>query len=137
MVLHRRFGLCRDLRYRTYAETNLLLRNMTDYVSKKSSESKYVALKVYISGVERNHEIKIYNRINSVETTHIGRSFIRQLLGHFHRRSSRPSSYLPRPSTSWAQCGPISAFFPWTSPESRGSEAVFEASPRDSGFPPH
>lgn len=73
--------LCRDLRY---TEANLLLRNLTNYVSKKSSESKYVVLKVNVSGVERNHEISVYDRINLVETNHLGKSFIRKLLGHFH-----------------------------------------------------
>ncbi|KAK9582371.1 hypothetical protein V6Z93_008707 [Aspergillus fumigatus] len=49
-----------------------------------SSESKYVVLKVNVSGVERNHEISVYDRINLVETNHLGKSFIRKLLGHFH-----------------------------------------------------
>jgi hypothetical protein len=40
-------------------------------------------LKVYISGVERNHEINIYDRINSTKTNHLGRKFIRKLLRNF------------------------------------------------------
>ncbi|KKA24022.1 hypothetical protein T310_1943 [Rasamsonia emersonii CBS 393.64] len=50
------------------------------------NESKYAVLKVYVSGehVQRNREINIYNRINSVQTTHLGKSFIHKLLGHFY-----------------------------------------------------
>ncbi|GAB1201152.1 hypothetical protein APSETT444_010539 [Aspergillus pseudonomiae] len=45
--------------------------------------SKYVALKIFVKDRERNHELDIYNRINSVETDHPGRRFIRKLLNHF------------------------------------------------------
>lgn len=56
----------------------------TVWLCRDLSESKYVVLKVNVSGVERNHEISVYDRINLVETNHLGKSFIRKLLGHFH-----------------------------------------------------
>ena len=34
-------------------------------------------------GQAREHELDIYHRINTVETDHPGRKFIRKLLGHF------------------------------------------------------
>ncbi|PKX99962.1 CMGC protein kinase [Aspergillus campestris IBT 28561] len=46
-------------------------------------DSNYVALKVYVTGQETNHELKIYERINSVSTAHPGKRFIRKLLNHF------------------------------------------------------
>lgn len=49
----------------------------------KSSESKYVVLKIYVTGQERNHELDIYERMDSVETKHPGTRFMRKLLGHF------------------------------------------------------
>lgn len=35
-------------------------------------------------GQEREHELNVYKHINSVETDHPGRKFIRKMLGHFH-----------------------------------------------------
>lgn len=40
-------------------------------------------LKIYMTGREKNHELKIYEHMNSVQTDHPGRRFIRKLLGHF------------------------------------------------------
>ncbi|XHG09834.1 hypothetical protein AWENTII_012872 [Aspergillus wentii] len=39
---------------------------------------------MYVSGVERNHELSVYDRINSAKTDHLGRTFIRKLLDHFY-----------------------------------------------------
>lgn len=49
----------------------------------KSNDSKYVVLKIYVKGQERNHELNIYDRMSSVKTLHPGTRFIRKLLGHF------------------------------------------------------
>lgn len=46
-------------------------------------DSKYVVLKVYVTSQERNHELNVYDRMNSVETNHPGRRFIRKLLDYF------------------------------------------------------
>ncbi|KAJ5787427.1 kinase-like domain-containing protein [Penicillium paradoxum] len=46
-------------------------------------DSSYVVLKIYTLGQAREHELNIYNRINSVETDHPGRKFIRKMFGHF------------------------------------------------------
>lgn len=47
------------------------------------SDSKYVALKIYVTGQKKNHELEIYNRINAVEVEHPGSDFIRKLFDHF------------------------------------------------------
>ncbi|KAJ5783773.1 uncharacterized protein N7518_009450 [Penicillium psychrosexuale] len=47
-------------------------------------DSKYVALKIYVLGQNRDHELGIYERLNSVESNHPGKRFIRKLLGHFY-----------------------------------------------------
>ncbi|KAI1911964.1 hypothetical protein LOZ61_003505 [Ophidiomyces ophidiicola] len=46
-------------------------------------DSKYVALKVCVTGQEENRELNIYDRINSVQTTHPGTRFIRKLYSSF------------------------------------------------------
>ncbi|KAJ5551034.1 hypothetical protein N7461_005732 [Penicillium sp. DV-2018c] len=46
-------------------------------------ESTYVVLKIYTLGHAREHELNVYNPINTVETDHPGRKFIRKLFGHF------------------------------------------------------
>lgn len=52
------------------------------------SASTYVVLKVYVTGqnqdLERELELDIYKRINSVEAQHPGRNFIRKLLDYFY-----------------------------------------------------
>ncbi|PWY83720.1 kinase-like protein [Aspergillus sclerotioniger CBS 115572] len=55
----------------------------TVWLARDLSDSKYVALKIYVCGSERNHELGVYDRINTVESDHLGRSFIRKLWGHF------------------------------------------------------
>ena len=54
------------------------------HVLSDQSESRYVVLKIYVTGAERNHEIEIYEHINAIQTDHLGKTCIRQLLGHFH-----------------------------------------------------
>ncbi|QKX64031.1 uncharacterized protein TRUGW13939_11204 [Talaromyces rugulosus] len=49
---------------------------------------------VFVRGIDRTHELAIYNHINSVETDHMGKSFIRQLLGHFHVRGPSAEPHL-------------------------------------------
>lgn len=50
---------------------------------KKYSESRYVVLKVYVLGRGRENELNIYNHMDSIETNHPGRKFIRRLIEHF------------------------------------------------------
>ncbi|RAH82717.1 CMGC protein kinase [Aspergillus japonicus CBS 114.51] len=45
--------------------------------------SGYVALKIYMTGENRDDELKIYNRLNSVEIENPGERFIRRLFDHF------------------------------------------------------
>ncbi|PGH11978.1 serine/threonine protein kinase [Helicocarpus griseus UAMH5409] len=47
-------------------------------------QSKYVALKIYVHGVDNSPEIPVYNRINSEETDHLGKNFIRKLFNHLY-----------------------------------------------------
>lgn len=47
------------------------------------SDSKYVALKIYVTGQKKNHELEIYNRINAVEVEHPGSDLVRRLFDHF------------------------------------------------------
>ncbi|KAE8357311.1 kinase-like domain-containing protein [Aspergillus caelatus] len=47
-------------------------------------ESTYVVLKIYVLGQKREHELNVYKHIDSVETDHPGRKFIRKILGHFY-----------------------------------------------------
>lgn len=41
-------------------------------------------MKVYVTGAERNREIEAYDRINTTQTAHLGKTCIRKILGHFH-----------------------------------------------------
>ncbi|OJZ81976.1 hypothetical protein ASPFODRAFT_64746 [Aspergillus luchuensis CBS 106.47] len=43
----------------------------------------YVALKIYVTGEKRDHELNIYRHMNSAEFKHPGKSLIRKLLDHF------------------------------------------------------
>lgn len=45
--------------------------------------SSYVALKIYVTGEKRDHELNIYRHMNSAEFKHPGKSLIRKLLDHF------------------------------------------------------
>ncbi|PYH89630.1 U4/U6 small nuclear ribonucleo protein PRP4 [Aspergillus ellipticus CBS 707.79] len=47
-------------------------------------ESRYVVLKIYVQGQNREHELNIYNHLKSFETDHPGKNFIRKLFGHFY-----------------------------------------------------
>ena len=47
------------------------------------SDSKYVALKIYVTGQKKNHELEIYNRMDAAEVEHPGRDLIRKLFDHF------------------------------------------------------
>lgn len=37
-----------------------------------------------MTGQDKNHELSIYDHINSVQSDHPGRRFIRKLFGHFY-----------------------------------------------------
>lgn len=41
-----------------------------------------MVVKVHVHGAGKNHEVGIYDRINSTETDHPGEDLIRKLLGH-------------------------------------------------------
>ncbi|KAE8151468.1 U4/U6 small nuclear ribonucleo protein PRP4 [Aspergillus avenaceus] len=69
-------------RYQTLAKLGYGVTS-TVWLARDLLESTYVVLKVYTLGQVREHELSIYNHINSVETDHPGRKFIRKLLGHF------------------------------------------------------
>lgn len=45
--------------------------------------SSFVALKIYVTGEKRDHELNIYRHMNSAEFKHPGKSLIRKLLDHF------------------------------------------------------
>ncbi|KAE8152354.1 U4/U6 small nuclear ribonucleo protein PRP4 [Aspergillus avenaceus] len=56
----------------------------TVWLGRDLVDSKFVALKVYVTGQEeRNHELSVYRRINEVDTNHPGRRCIRKLYDHF------------------------------------------------------
>ena len=59
------------------------MSSIPDSKCKKYSESRYVVLKVYVLGRDREHELNIYNYMNTIETDHPGRMFIRRLFEHF------------------------------------------------------
>ncbi|KAI1957523.1 hypothetical protein LOZ58_005607 [Ophidiomyces ophidiicola] len=71
-----------DNRYQVLAKLGYGVTS-TVWLGRDLVESKYVILKVCVAGHEKNHELGIYDRINSVPTTHPGRRFIRKLYGHF------------------------------------------------------
>ncbi|GKZ24619.1 hypothetical protein AbraIFM66951_012023 [Aspergillus brasiliensis] len=47
-------------------------------------ESTHVILKIYVSGQGRDHELNIYTHINSIDTDHPGKRYIRKLFDHFY-----------------------------------------------------
>ncbi|OJJ77962.1 hypothetical protein ASPBRDRAFT_191224 [Aspergillus brasiliensis CBS 101740] len=47
-------------------------------------ESTHVILKIYVSGQGRGHELNIYTHINSIDTDHPGKRYIRKLFDHFY-----------------------------------------------------
>ncbi|KAE8138748.1 kinase-like domain-containing protein [Aspergillus pseudotamarii] len=61
----------------------------TVWFARDLAESTYVALKIYVLGQEREHELNVYQHINSLETNHPGRKFIRKMLGHFYVQGPR------------------------------------------------
>ncbi|KAL2222339.1 kinase-like domain-containing protein [Thermoascus aurantiacus ATCC 26904] len=84
-----------DNRYQVIAKLGYGVTS-TVWLCRDLFESKYVVLKVYVSGVveDRNHELDVYDRINSVETNHPGKSFIRKLLGHFYVQGPHGDRYI-------------------------------------------
>ncbi|EFR04873.1 CMGC protein kinase [Nannizzia gypsea CBS 118893] len=73
-VLHNRYQMLAKLGYGVTS---------TVWFGKDLLDSKYVVLKVYVTGQETNHELQVYERMNSVPTGHPGKRFIRKLLNHF------------------------------------------------------
>ncbi|PYI21820.1 kinase-like protein [Aspergillus violaceofuscus CBS 115571] len=47
-------------------------------------ESTYVVLKIYVSGQGREHELNVYTHMDSIETDHPGKKFVRKLFDHFY-----------------------------------------------------
>ncbi|OJZ91030.1 hypothetical protein ASPFODRAFT_78077 [Aspergillus luchuensis CBS 106.47] len=47
-------------------------------------ESTNVILKIYVSGQGRDHELNVYKHINSIDTDHPGKKYIRKLLDYFY-----------------------------------------------------
>ncbi|GJP96098.1 hypothetical protein CBS63078_568 [Aspergillus niger] len=47
-------------------------------------ESTHVILKIYVSGQGREHELNVYTHINSIDTDHPGKKYIRKLCDHFY-----------------------------------------------------
>ncbi|RAK96128.1 kinase-like protein [Aspergillus ibericus CBS 121593] len=76
-----RLGEVLDGRYQILAKLGYGVTS-TVWLGRDLSDSKYVALKLYVCGTERNHELDVYDRINTVESDHMGRSFIRKLWDH-------------------------------------------------------
>ncbi|PYH97141.1 kinase-like protein [Aspergillus ellipticus CBS 707.79] len=72
-----------DNRYQVVAKIGFGVTS-TVWLGRDLNESRYVVLKVYVTGTERNHELEVYARINATQTTHLGKTCIRKLLGHFH-----------------------------------------------------
>ncbi|PYH37520.1 CMGC protein kinase [Aspergillus neoniger CBS 115656] len=73
-ILHGRYQVVAKLGYGVTS---------TVWLGRDLSDSKHVALKIYVTGVERNHELDVYDRIGAVETDHAGQNLIRKLWGHF------------------------------------------------------
>ncbi|KAI2819264.1 hypothetical protein CBS63078_7662 [Aspergillus niger] len=73
-ILHGRYQVVAKLGYGVTS---------TVWLGRDLSDSKHVALKIYVTGVERNHELSVYDRIGAVETDHAGQNLIRKLWGHF------------------------------------------------------
>jgi non-specific serine/threonine protein kinase len=48
-----------------------------------NSDAKYVVLKIHVTGERRTHELDVYHCMNSVESSHPGKRFIRKLFDHF------------------------------------------------------
>ncbi|KAI2008617.1 hypothetical protein LOZ39_005583 [Ophidiomyces ophidiicola] len=47
-------------------------------------ESRYVTLKLYVSGLQRDTELRVYDRFDMIETDHPGKTFLRKLFGSFY-----------------------------------------------------
>ncbi|WEW61826.1 hypothetical protein PRK78_007322 [Emydomyces testavorans] len=55
----------------------------TVWLGRDLQEDGYAALKVYLSGLDRDNELKVYNCLNMIDSDHPGKAFIRKLLGSF------------------------------------------------------
>ncbi|PKY08810.1 kinase-like protein [Aspergillus campestris IBT 28561] len=75
-------------RYQTLAKIGYGVTS-TVWLAKDLITSSYVALKVYVTGHNRDHdrELDLYKHMNSVETKHPGRNLIRKLLDYFYIQS--------------------------------------------------
>ncbi|OJI83058.1 hypothetical protein ASPTUDRAFT_57031 [Aspergillus tubingensis CBS 134.48] len=78
-----RLGEVLDGRYQVVAKLGYDVTS-TVWLGRDLSDSKHVALKIYVSGtMKSSNEIAVYERINTVETDHAGKNLIRQLWDHF------------------------------------------------------
>ncbi|PWY95974.1 kinase domain protein [Aspergillus sclerotioniger CBS 115572] len=73
-VLHNKYQVLAKLGYGVTS---------TVWLGRDLCDSKYVVLKIYVTGQNRNHELEIYKRMDAVEAHHPGKDFIRKLLDHF------------------------------------------------------
>ncbi|KAK2793728.1 hypothetical protein FQN52_000680 [Onygenales sp. PD_12] len=55
----------------------------TVWLGRDLLDPKYVALKIYVTGQNKNHELDIYERLNSIQEHHVGKRFIRKLIDNF------------------------------------------------------
>ncbi|GCB20607.1 serine/threonine-protein kinase SRPK [Aspergillus awamori] len=56
----------------------------TVWLARDLVESTHVILKIYVSGQGRDHELNVYTHINSIDTDHPGKKYIRKLCDHFY-----------------------------------------------------
>ncbi|RAL17158.1 U4/U6 small nuclear ribonucleoprotein PRP4 [Aspergillus homomorphus CBS 101889] len=55
----------------------------TVWLARDLIESKYVTIKVYARNKGKEHEINVYNHMQTIETDHPGKQHVRKLLNHF------------------------------------------------------
>ncbi|PWY78378.1 U4/U6 small nuclear ribonucleo protein PRP4 [Aspergillus heteromorphus CBS 117.55] len=70
-------------RYQTIAKLGYGVTS-TVSLARDLAKSTHVVLKIYVRGQNRDHELNTYNHLNSFETDHPGKEFIRKLLAHFY-----------------------------------------------------
>ncbi|GLA40016.1 hypothetical protein AnigIFM63309_007621 [Aspergillus niger] len=78
-----RLGEVLDGRYQVVAKLGYGVTS-TVWLGRDLSDSKHVALKIYVSGTtDKNHELDVYERMNAIKTDHAGQALIRKLWDHF------------------------------------------------------
>ncbi|RDH36245.1 CMGC protein kinase [Aspergillus welwitschiae] len=83
-----RLGEVLDGRYQVVAKLGYGVTS-TVWLGRDLSDSKHVALKIYVSGTtDKNHELDVYERMNAIKTDHAGQALIRKLWDHFFLEGS-------------------------------------------------